>query len=174
MANRQPLQEPTLAGLTMPFTGPVFIELTARRFEHGRVDQGGNGNLDPFVARCSNARGRSRRWFQVSPDGSQARPRRQKVGAPESGASHIGGIVQHAADRGRIPICRAAPGPTAHLLQPPTRLAQAQPILADPQEDETDHVRLIFHDFEARHPAALSAAHVAITEGSARQRADRA
>jgi hypothetical protein len=40
MANRQPLQEPTLAGLTIPFTGPVFIELTARRFEHGRVNQG--------------------------------------------------------------------------------------------------------------------------------------
>ena len=33
-------------------------------------------------------------------------------------------------------------------------------------------MRLIFHDFEARHPAALIAAHVAIAEGSAGQCAD--
>ena len=34
-------------------------------------------------------------------------------------------------------------------------------------------MRFVFHHFKARHPAALSAAHVAIAEGSARQRADR-
>ena len=57
--------------------------------------------------------------------------------APESGLArkrraHMGGIVQHAADRGSIPICRAAPGPTAHMMQSSTHFARAQPIRADP------------------------------------------
>ena len=64
------------------------------------------------------------------------------------------------------------PGLAAHLLQAPAYLAQAHSIQADPREDETNDVCLRLHHLETRHSAALSSAHVAIPEGSPRQRTD--
>src|ERR1700676_4727394 len=110
----------------------------------------------------------------MSPDRPQARPRRQEACSSEGCAPHIGWIIQHAGDRGSIQICRTAPGLTAHLMQAPAHFAHTQSIQTYPCEDKTYDVRLIFHHFEARHAAALSSAHVAVAEGSARQRTDRA
>src|SRR5580692_7684074 len=108
----------------------------------------------------------------MSPDRPQARPRWQEACASEGCASDIGWIIQHAADCRSIPICRAPPGLTAHLMQAPAHFANAQSIQTDPGEDQTYNVRLIFHHFEARHAAALSSAHVTIAEGGPRQCAD--
>jgi hypothetical protein len=58
------------------------------------------------------------------------------------------------------------------LLQAPARRAQAHSIQTDPRKDKTNDVRLRFHHLETRHSAALSSAHVAIPEGSPRQRTD--
>jgi len=95
-------------------------------------------------------------------DRSQPRPRRQEACSSEGCASDIGRIVQHAADRGCMPICRALPGPTAHLLQTAAYCAQAQSIQTDPCKDASNDVRLRFHHLETRHSAALTPAHVAV------------
>ncbi len=72
----------------------------------------------------------------MSADRPQPRPRRQETGPPEGGASDIGRIVEHAADRGSIPMRRSFPGPTPHLPQSPAHLPQAHAIQADPCEDD--------------------------------------
>ena len=95
-------------------------------------------------------------------DRSQPRPRRQEACSSEGCASDIGRIVQHAADRGCMPICRALRGPTAHLLQTAAYCAQAQSIQTDPCKDASNDVRLRFHHLETRHSAALTPAHVAV------------
>src|SRR5258708_27605963 len=100
----------------------------------------------------------------MSPDRPQARPRRQEARSPEGCAPHIGWIIQHAADRGSIPIYRAPSGLAAHLMQAPAYFAQTQSIQTYPCEDETNDVRLPFHHFEARHAAALCPAQIAIAE----------
>ena len=68
--------------------------------------------------------------------------------APKGGASHVGRIVQHAADRGGMPMDRAPTGLTAHLMQTSADVPQAQAIHADPPKDETDDVGLIVDHVE--------------------------
>src|SRR6516225_8659327 len=110
----------------------------------------------------------------MSPDRPEAGPGWQEARSSEGCAPHIGWVIQHAVDRGSIPICRAPPCLTAHLMQAPAHFAHTQSIQTYPGEDKTYDVRLIFHNFEARFAAALNSAHVTITEGSAGQRTDRA
>ena len=63
-------------------------------------------------------------------------------------------------------------GSDSHLLQTAAYCAQAQSIQTDPCKDASNDVCLRFHHLETRHSAALSSAHVAIPEGSPRQRTD--
>ena len=107
----------------------------------------------------------------MSADRPQPRARRQEAGPPEGGAPDIGRIVEHAADRGSIPMRRSFPGPTPHLLQSPAHLPQTLAIQTNPREDQADDVRFRLHHLEAGH-AALAPSHVAVTEWSARQSAD--
>jgi hypothetical protein len=99
-------------------------------------------------------------------DRPQPWPRGQEARSPEGCASDIGRIIQHAADRGSMPIRRSLPGLTAHLLQAPAYCAQAHSIETDPCKDETNDVCLRFHHLEARHSTALNSAHIAIPVGS--------
>ncbi len=109
----------------------------------------------------------------MSSEGPQPRASRQVVSATEDRTTDIGWIVEHAADRRRMPSTCALPCPATHSVQATAYLAQAYSLQSDPSENQPDNAGLLFDDFEASQPAAVVAANITVSERSAGQRADR-
>jgi hypothetical protein len=172
-ADRETLQQPAPARPAVPFALPVLLKLSAGNLEHRWINELRNGDLDPLLGGYGNTRSGPRRGLRMSADRPQPRPWRQEAGPPEGGASDIGRIVEHAADRGSMPLRRSFPGPAPDLLQSPAHLPQTHAIQTDPRKDEANDVRFLLHHLEACH-AALAPGHIAVAERSARQSADRA
>src|SRR6516162_88048 len=162
-----------MAAFAIPLTPLVFGELRARRLERRPVDNRRHGNIDPLFARRRNARDPMGGGLAVSLQRPQPGPRRQVVKTPERRTPRIGWIDQHPANGRGVPMRRTAPSPATHLLQAPTRLAQAQTIESDPGEYEPDDARLFLRNLEARDSAAFGAADIAIAERRPGKRAHR-
>src|SRR4051812_49893575 len=97
----------------------------------------------------------------MATDRSQPWPGRQVARVAVDGAPDVGGVGQHAAHGGGVPS-RPTPAALApSLLQATADLAQAEPIQADPGEDEPHQPRFLPDHVEARRPPALILWHLA-------------
>ena len=76
----------------------------------------------------------------------------------------IGHVAQHAVQGRGIPKAAAASVRNTGLLQTATYFAQAQPLQADPGEDEPHEPCFLRHHVEPRHATTLVLRHVAIPE----------
>ncbi|HUQ11044.1 MAG TPA: hypothetical protein VM146_12075 [Steroidobacteraceae bacterium] len=172
-ANRQALQQPTRAPSALALAVAVLVELRSRRPERGGVNQGQHRNLDPLLARAHDTPRRARHRSRIAPDQVQPLSCRYNARPPEHGASNIGRIIEHAADRRDAPMSQTPRTSAAHALQTSAHLAHAKSIQTNPRKDATHDVGLFLDDLEAGQSATLIAADVAISERRARQRADR-
>src|SRR4051812_14442250 len=90
------------------------------------------------------------------------------------GTADVGGVGQHAVDRGGVPAHRAPVCRAAGVLQAAADLAQAQPLQPDPGEDLPDRGRLLGDNLEAGHAATLILGDVAVAERRGGERAEQA
>src|SRR5919197_1583269 len=102
--------------------------------------------------------------MRMAADRAQPRASGQKARVAIDRAPDIGRVHQHAANRGSIPGTRATARRLVSLLQATADLAQAQPLQADPGEDQANDPRLLGNDLEVRSPAALVIGNAAVAE----------
>ena len=94
------------------------------------------------------------------------------TGCAEHGGPSIRWIAEHSIDGGRVPVFQSSSGHTTHALQPAARLAQADPLDADPGEYLPNDLSLVLDNLELSGPPAGVPVDVAVTKRSAAHGAD--
>jgi hypothetical protein len=175
-ADQQPLQQVTFAAGPGPAEALVLGQLVLHHLEQVGVDDGRDGNGDPMLRRPLLDPVRLTAMFAATPRGAQARRGRRgsDTPPPEGRAPDVGRVPEHRPDRRAAPGGCTVAGEIPGLVEPAAHRARAQPVVADPLEDQPDNLGLLLDDLVPGDPATVALADVAVAVGRTGQGADRA
>jgi len=172
-ADQQARQQVSSPALPLTVTLAILGQLLLDRRKDLRLDQGRDRDGNLFIHRDIVDR--------VGPSGlcggpavrTQPRPPRPAAGLAVGRPAMVGRVPQETPDRRAIPPGLAGRRRNALVLQPPAHLPQAQPLLAHPRKDLSDHSRLLQNDLVRGVSPGLAGGDIAIPVRRAPERIDR-